>query len=143
MFLTTNRIVNFDAAFQSRIHLAIKYPGLSESSQRQLWTTFITNDSRNPQPDWLDEMLLDDLATRKLNGRQIRNVVRTAMALAVVESRSLEPQDIYTSLEAMEDFGRDFAAAVHDEPVAGNRDDPYSYESHSAPGNRQKRRRIE
>jgi SpoVK/Ycf46/Vps4 family AAA+-type ATPase len=32
MFLTTNRVNDFDPAMQSRIHLAIKYPPLSVSS---------------------------------------------------------------------------------------------------------------
>lgn len=111
MFLTTNRIMNFDVAFKSRIHLAIKYPGLSASSQRQLWMTFITNNFKRPEPSWLTAELLDDLETKGLNGRQIKNAVRTAMSLAIGAQRELEPEDIWTSLQAMEDFERDIAEA--------------------------------
>ncbi|KAH7125101.1 P-loop containing nucleoside triphosphate hydrolase protein [Dendryphion nanum] len=114
MFLTTNRIMNFDTAFKSRIHLAIKYPGLSTSLQRQLWTTFITNDSQQPKPDWLSTNLLDDLESNAMNGRQIKNVVRTAMALAIAGGRALNPNDISTSLKAMKDFERDFAQALQE-----------------------------
>lgn len=34
LFLTTNRVTNIDAAFQSRIHVSIEYPELSLSSRR-------------------------------------------------------------------------------------------------------------
>jgi hypothetical protein len=142
MFLTTNRIMNFDTAFKSRIHLAIKYPGLSESSQRQLWTTFITNDVNRPKPYWLNETLLNNLAARKLNGRQIKNVVHTAMALAIAASRELEPQDIHTSLTAMDNFEKDFAEAVQESLAADNRHDAHGHEGRSASGNGQKRKRI-
>jgi hypothetical protein len=142
MFLTTNRIVNFDAAFKSRIHLAIKYPSLSPLSQRQLWTTFITNDSQRPEPHWLSAALLDDLAARALNGRQIKNVVRTAMALAIAARRELEPRDIYTSLKAMEDFERDFAEAMQESHAPDDGRDAHGYERHLTPGNGQKRKRL-
>jgi hypothetical protein len=142
MFLTTNRIMNFDTAFKSRIHLAIKYPGLSESSQRQLWTTFITNDFQRPEPYWLNEALLDNVTSKKLNGRQIKNVVHTAMALAVAANRELEPQDIYTSLKAMEDFEKDFTEAMQESLVTDNRHDLHGYEGQSTSGNGQKRKRL-
>jgi len=142
MFLTTNRIMNFDAAFKSRIHLAIRYPGLSPLSQRQLWTTFIKNDSQCPEPYWLSEALLDDLAARVLNGRQIKNVVRTVMALAIAARRELEPQDIHTSLKAMVDFERDFAETMHESHAPGDGHDAHGYERHLAPGNGQMRKRL-
>ena len=143
MFLTTNRIMNFDAAFKSRIHLAIKYSGLSPPSQRQLWTTFITNDSRRPEPYWLTADLLDDLANRALNGRQIKNVVRTAIVLAMAAGRELEPQDIHTSLKAMEDFEKDFTEAMQESHMQDDHPDAHGYERHLVPGNRQKRKRVE
>jgi transcriptional regulator of acetoin/glycerol metabolism len=149
MFLTTNRIMNFDTAFKSRIHLAIKYPGLSETSQRQLWTTFITNDFQRDAPYWLTEDLLDDLgANRELNGRQIKNVVRTAMALAVAANRELQAQDIYTSLNAMAAFDKDFEEAMQ-ESLATDRghiaEDAHSHKSDRtlATGYAQKRIRLD
>lgn len=41
MFLTTNRVQAFDAAFQSRIHISIDYPELDAKSRRQVWVTFL------------------------------------------------------------------------------------------------------
>ncbi|KAH8728463.1 P-loop containing nucleoside triphosphate hydrolase protein [Phaeosphaeriaceae sp. PMI808] len=142
MFLTTNRIKNFDAAFKSRIHLAIKYPGLSSLAQRQLWTTFITNNFQRPEPYWLSTSLLDELSARSLNGRQIKNVVRTAMALAIATGRELGPQDINTSLKAMEDFEKDFSESIKERDIPDDDCDLNSHETHMAPGNKQKRKRL-
>ncbi|CZR60683.1 uncharacterized protein PAC_10579 [Phialocephala subalpina] len=113
MILTTNRIGAFDAAFKSRIHLAIKYPALSVASRRDLWTTFITNIHTRPFPPWWDEAFLESVAAEVLNGRQIKNVVRTAYALAVADGSELRPQDIHMSLKSITDFEEDFG---HDEP---------------------------
>ena len=41
MFLTTNRVQTFDAAFQSRIHISIDYPELSIESRRTVWENFL------------------------------------------------------------------------------------------------------
>jgi hypothetical protein len=112
MFLTTNRIRNFDAALKSRVHLAIKYPGLSPESQGQLWTTFLTNNSQRPVPHWLTDTLLQSWAAYALNGRQIRNAVRTAMAIAVSGGREIRQNDIDMSIQAMKDFDRDFKEAM-------------------------------
>lgn len=144
MFLTTNRIVDFDAAFVSRIHLAIKYPGLSPPSRRHLWETFITNDFQRLRPDWLSPERLDDLAARDLNGRRIKNIVRTAMALALAAGRELEKQDIYTSLKAMEDFEKEFADAVQESRPHELDRDVHDYGRHlpAAAGTGQKRRRF-
>ncbi|KAF4625883.1 hypothetical protein G7Y89_g12278 [Cudoniella acicularis] len=109
MILTTNRIGAFDAAFKSRIHLAIKYPALSFSSRRDLWITFVTNVHTRPLPPWWDDAFLNSVAEETLNGRQIKNIVRTAYALAIAEGSELRPQDIYTSLKSIKDFEGDFA----------------------------------
>jgi hypothetical protein len=108
MFLTTNRVTHFDAAFKSRIHLAIKYPALSQDSQRQLWNTFITNDGQRSMPLWLDDAFLDNLTSKMLDGRQIRNIARIAMALAAAEGTELQPEYILNSLQAIQDFDKDF-----------------------------------
>lgn len=108
MFLTTNRIGSFDAAFKSRIHLAIKYPPLSVQSQRDIWITFLNSGSTTNQHSWLDDKFLDSVASERLNGRQIKNIVRTAKALALAAGRELRPNDIKMSLKAIKDFEQDF-----------------------------------
>lgn len=41
LILTTNRIGSCDEAFESRIHIAIRYPDLDTAARRQIWTTFL------------------------------------------------------------------------------------------------------
>ena len=84
LFLTTNRIMTIDGAFQSRIHIAIKYPDLAPEMRRQIWQNFIDRlDERERlgKKELLEH--LDDLQEWKLNGRQIRNIMTTAEAMAL------------------------------------------------------------
>ena len=41
MFLTTNRVQTFDAAFQSRIHISLEYPELDYKSRKAVWLNFL------------------------------------------------------------------------------------------------------
>jgi SpoVK/Ycf46/Vps4 family AAA+-type ATPase len=108
MILTTNRIGSFDAAFKSRIHLAIKYHPLSQTSRSDLWRTFLSKAITPPGPEWIRDGSIDTIATHELNGRQIKNVVRTAHALAVGEGLDLNLVHINMALKAMEKFETDF-----------------------------------
>ncbi|KAI0485578.1 P-loop containing nucleoside triphosphate hydrolase protein [Xylaria cf. heliscus] len=40
LFLTTNRVGQFDDAFMSRIHVVIHYPDLGEAEQKKIWNQF-------------------------------------------------------------------------------------------------------
>jgi hypothetical protein len=111
LFLTTNRIGTFDTAFKSRIHLAIKYPSLSITSRCDLWRNFITSTSHTDL-GWLSQACLDSLAAEEPNGRQIKNIVRTAHALAVSSNNLLGIRHINMALNAMKMFEADFAEDV-------------------------------
>ena len=76
LFLTTNRIKNIDDAFHSRIHISMQYPSLSAASRRHIWNTFMSKTTG------LSDGQLDALAQVELNGRQIKNVLKTAQMLA-------------------------------------------------------------
>lgn len=86
LFLTTNRIDNIDAAFQSRIHVSMAYPDLTVESRRQIWENFLKG--LQVRQDW-GEGDLDDLATVELNGRQIKNVLKSAALLAARKKERL------------------------------------------------------
>ncbi|KIW93447.1 uncharacterized protein Z519_06052 [Cladophialophora bantiana CBS 173.52] len=86
LFLTTNRIKNIDEAFHSRIHVTVNYPNLSVESRRHIWQTFLGHD--HP----MDGKELDHLARVDLNGRQIKNVLKTAQMLARSEGSSCQEQ---------------------------------------------------
>ncbi|CAI7598798.1 unnamed protein product [Penicillium crustosum] len=79
LFLTTNRTQNIDPAFESRIHLSLAYKELDAESRRQVWTQFL---SRSLNIEAFTDEQLDQVAKSQLNGRQIKNVIKTAGLLA-------------------------------------------------------------
>ncbi|KOS42470.1 hypothetical protein ACN38_g6641 [Penicillium nordicum] len=91
LFLTTNRTQNIDPAFESRIHLSLAYKGLDAESRRQVWTQFL---SRSSNIDAFTDEQLDQVAESQLNGRQIKNVVKTARLLAWSKGRELQYEDL-------------------------------------------------
>jgi AAA+ superfamily predicted ATPase len=107
MFLTTNRVSSFDPAFKSRIHLAIKYPSLSSQSRRNLWKMFIMRGAPEHPPPWMTEQFLDRLAAEELNGRQIKNIVRTACAIAISNGSEMTTKHIAMGLKAIMTFEAD------------------------------------
>ena len=96
MFLTTNRVETFDPAFQSRIHISLDYPSLSIDSRRMIWKNFL---SASQQPNSINDRQLDQLSYMDMNGRQIKNVLKTAQLLARRKSRVLEHEHILTVLD--------------------------------------------
>lgn len=89
MFLTTNRIGSFDEAFKSRIHVSIRYPDLDTAARRSIWQNFLKKAQEIYQYGVVvSTEEVDDLSKKTLNGREIRNIVKSAQLLA---SRSKEP----------------------------------------------------
>ena len=134
LFLTTNRVSVFDPAIKSRIHLAIKYHALPLQSRRDLWKVFINRACSKDSVEWLDEECLDRLGNEHLNGRQIKNAVRTAQALALSDECELKASHIYQSLTAMSMFEINFA-----EETQENRENA---EESLEMGNPSKRKRL-
>ncbi|ETN37302.1 uncharacterized protein HMPREF1541_08293 [Cyphellophora europaea CBS 101466] len=89
MFLTTNRIHAIDEAFKSRIHIAIRYPDLDASTRRSIWQNHLKRAADFYQHGVnVGPQELDQLSQKTLNGREIRNIVKSAQLLA---SRSKQP----------------------------------------------------
>ena len=109
LFLTTNRVQTFDPAFQSRIHVALRYGELTTKAKMTVWKTFIEKvvaiEGVHVKPFTDDEY--DRLSRRNLNGRQIKNAVRTAQALAIDEKKPLTIEHIIKVLDVAETFERD------------------------------------
>jgi len=91
IFLTTNRINAFDAAFMSRIHLRIKYPALDAPTRAKIWQTALqTAAAGGADLDQLDDGACEALAEKyELNGREITNLARTAHSIARSQGRTL------------------------------------------------------
>jgi SpoVK/Ycf46/Vps4 family AAA+-type ATPase len=106
LVLTSNRIGTFDEAFKSRVQLTLHYPTLDEPSRRRIWSNFITRLHRTNPEAKADQILdkLEELGTFKLNGREIRNSIRTAMLLAEFRGESLQ----YGHLQDVIDVSNEF-----------------------------------
>lgn len=107
LFLTTNRVDTFDSAVQSRIHLALGYGQLAPESRAQIWNQCIRSQLKEV-PAWLDIVSLQKLASEELNGRQIMNLVKTAIHLAKSGHRNLSIEHIERTLDFIRSFNRDF-----------------------------------
>ncbi|KUI62527.1 ATPase family AAA domain-containing protein 3 [Cytospora mali] len=88
LFLTTNRVGHFDDALISRIHVIIRYDNLGEKERNKIWTQFFDKLSDERENFRImgrakAYVLEDDIMRRmEWNGREIRNVFQTAVALA-------------------------------------------------------------
>lgn len=109
LFLTTNRVETFDDAFQSRIHIALRYDNLDHRAKRAIFKIFIERVRVLEKMDVMPftEEDFNILARHELNGRQIKNTVRTAQALAVNKRESLSMSHIRQVLEVQMNFDRD------------------------------------
>lgn len=96
LFLTTNRIGDFDEAFASRIHMSLHYPALDELSTMKVFRLNLGMiKSRLKDSIRIDEDEIISAAMKhwrehkdaRWNGRQIRNACQTALALAETDAQ--------------------------------------------------------
>lgn len=73
LFLTTNRVETFDDAFQSRIHIALRYGDLTTKAKRSVWKMFLekVKSIDGVETATFTDKDLDILARHNLNGRQV------------------------------------------------------------------------
>jgi hypothetical protein len=125
MILTTNRITSLDIAVQSRIHLAIRYDDLTRGQKRSVFKMFLDQ----LQPDSISEHsrimeFVDEYGSDyKLNGRQIRNVVSSALSLARSQAKSsgddarMTVKHLKTVLMITKDFQEQLESITMDQRV--------------------------
>ncbi|KAK1623245.1 AAA family ATPase [Colletotrichum phormii] len=104
LFMTTNRVRTFDDAFKSRIHVPLKYDDLPRESRLKVWKNFLNNVEGGVD---IDEDGYEKLAEGKLNGRQIKNVVRTAKSLASYKKRRLDCSQLQQVVDIQMTFERE------------------------------------
>ncbi|KAK0223734.1 P-loop containing nucleoside triphosphate hydrolase protein [Armillaria fumosa] len=104
LFLTTNRIKTFDEAFLSRFSIAIKYPELDVASRRTIWQKFFSLAHCTVSGEDLE-----NLAVKPFNGRTIKNMVRTAQALALSTDSPFGIEHIQVVSRAQEKFLDEFS----------------------------------
>ena len=71
LFLTTNRVSNFDEAILSRIHVMLKYNELSVKARGQIWGHFIQRARTSNGAAVVAYEEINRLAKTNFNGRQV------------------------------------------------------------------------
>jgi hypothetical protein len=108
MIITTNRARVIDDAIQSRIHIKINLPGLSLTAKRSLWSAFLDT---NKIDHALTEDDLEGLAKADLNGREIKNLLRSAVLMARKERAPLALSHVQVVLDILLTSKMDMAEA--------------------------------
>ena len=157
MFLTTNRVQTFDAAFQSRIHISLDYKELNKKSRKKVWINFLkqhdvaqaASRERPPKasasaaksadadnsapptdadtekehelhlkrtlPHAMKDNQIDKLADMDMNGRQIKNILKTAQLLASKRGEGLGYDHVTTVMDVTQHLHK---SALESEKVA-------------------------
>ena len=104
LILTTNRIKMFDVAVQSRVHLAVRYQDLSPTDRHKVFMNFY-NQLTTENCDELKKLkdYIDDF-DENFNGRQIRNVFSSALALAREDKRKVKVEDFKKVVKVTKEF---------------------------------------
>jgi SpoVK/Ycf46/Vps4 family AAA+-type ATPase len=91
LFMTTNRVDTIDPAFESRIHLSLEYPNLTDASREQVWRAFFEPvDDQGAKAHELSDADIKELSKLNLNGRQIKNTIKMAKLLSWQREESLK-----------------------------------------------------
>ncbi|KAF1354235.1 hypothetical protein EJ07DRAFT_64239, partial [Lizonia empirigonia] len=121
LFLTTNRVETFDEAFQSRIHMGIRYENLKPPARKKIWQHHVgkvekmakqesegdlDKEKANKIKPFKDSDF-DELSKKNMNGRQIKNTVKTGQSIALSEKASFSMEHIKRVLEVAEAFADD------------------------------------
>lgn len=80
LFMTTNRIAEFDPAVMSRIHMTLHFPPMKEISREKIWRAMVK------ESELVDKNTPDlgcaIVKYKNLNGRQLRTIFNVASTLA-------------------------------------------------------------
>jgi SpoVK/Ycf46/Vps4 family AAA+-type ATPase len=76
LFLTTNRVETFDEAFQSRIHMGIRYDNLQPKARKKIWQHHVGKveamAEKSEEAKVFSDGDFEELSKRNMNGRQVR-----------------------------------------------------------------------
>ncbi|OTA65187.1 P-loop containing nucleoside triphosphate hydrolase protein [Hypoxylon sp. EC38] len=113
-FMATNRDPIFDPALMSRVDISLSFPDFDFGAQKKIWKDMIHRlqsvnaRDKNDLEYWVGSQLenLDDKRYIRMNGRQIRNCLSAASALARGNgnSDSLKDLDVKKILRLGKDF---------------------------------------
>ncbi len=104
LMLTTNRVNEFDAAFHSRISLAIKYPKMGRETREAVWTRLL-------KASGFGHIEASKLSHLEINGREVKNLIRIASISAKEEGVALSVQHLLDCYALQQEFIADATAS--------------------------------
>lgn len=134
LFLTTNRVETFDEAFQSRIHMGIRYDNLKPAARKKIWQHHVgkvekmaaqEGESNKQKARPFTDEDFNELSKKNMNGRQvcvlrqrsrldallkipqIKNTVKTGQSIALSEKTSFSMEHLKRVLEVAQAFEDD------------------------------------
>jgi hypothetical protein len=110
--MTTNRIRGIDHAFQSRIDLFLPYRDLGSAARRKVWENTMNHLGRDKFG--AGDADLDRLAELALNGREIKNLIKTAQLLSYKRGGFVTSDKLYMLAEKRVDVMKSMQAASLD-----------------------------
>lgn len=96
LFMTTNRVEDIDPAFASRIHLTMEYKDLDKNAREKIWRNFLSRGEDTEHHHQITYAEVSKLADANINGRQIKNVLKTAKLLASHRNELLKFEHVRT-----------------------------------------------
>ncbi|WQF88869.1 Putative AAA+ ATPase domain, ATPase, AAA-type, core [Colletotrichum destructivum] len=101
IILTTNRQKDIDEAFKSRIHFKFHYPPLHAEARLKIWENMLASVT-DKMPDWkLTDEDMRSLASKPLNGREIKNAVSCVASIIRANQEPLSMSLIKDILETL------------------------------------------
>jgi len=97
VILSTNRVTVFDPAVYSRIHVSLNYEHLAPDAEERIWRAFL--ERAGMVLSMKHDDFIKSLVQTPRNGREIKNVVRTAAALAMSAGEPLDTSHIARVVE--------------------------------------------
>ena len=109
MFLASNRVDSLDPAFQTRITLALRYEQLDKDGRTQVWKSLLVKSGFG---DELEAGGIDpiQLSNAVLNGREIKNALRLAMAMAAEMEQPLSQKILLETVDIVSDYKKSMAS---------------------------------
>ena len=97
MFLTSNRdIKEIDPAFKSRIIQTFYFHDLTKEDRKKIWINLL-----KCQDMTVTDKQADTLSEATLNGRQIKNIIKAAIANTIYYNKKLDYDTIYETMKFM------------------------------------------
>jgi len=104
IFLTTNLYDTIDTAFRSRVNIHLLFNPLPPTSRLTIWRKFLkrlppTKGSEEAPIDKLDQVDLAELSKWDLNGREIKNAIKTVKSWCDVKGYEMDLKRLENSIK--------------------------------------------